>query len=551
MNRYNRVWRSLRHRFRYITVGIAIALTLAIASPLTAQEMSATQQSTETAEVVVEQLTLFEVADTSATESAEDRAAIINARIERYLADPAVGSDLVTVQFNPQIRSPVIYVGDLELLTVTAGDLAAHNRSTANDLRDKDSLAETWQVQLQDVLRQAQQERQQGYIPIAIGIITAIIAAAIVAHWLAGRFWRRYLRPTLERLTFHEEAPSNGTFTAINLFIKLTLLLVRASIWGTAIYYSTRFFLVTRQWRNVVAKTLYNSVTTQLLPVGDESFSLLELLLLLTMIFLVILGARAITNLLSSRVLRAAGINRGLQEAIAILSRYLLIIVGTIVVLQLWGLDLSSLTLLASALGIGIGLGLQNIAKDIGSGLVLVFERPIQVGDFIEFSDKMGTVERIGIRSTEVRTLDQVSIIVPNSQFLENEVTNWSHRNPLSRIHIPIGVAYACDPETVRSILLSVGRQHPEVVAAPAPQVFFQGFGDSALNFDLLVWIRTPSKQPIIKSDINFAIAKAFQAHEIDIPFPQRDLNLANGELPISLDSKTQALLAQFLNGRE
>ncbi|MEO1402501.1 MAG: mechanosensitive ion channel domain-containing protein [Cyanobacteria bacterium J06635_1] len=532
-------------------MGITIALTLALAHPLLAQEMSTAQQSTETAEVVVEQLTLFEVADTSATDSAEDRAAIINSRIERYLADPTAGNDRFTVQNNPEIGSPVIYVGDLELLTVTAADVTVHNRNNVGNTKNKASLAQIWKRELQDVLPQARQERQQGYIPRAIGIISAILFAAIAAHWLAGRFWRRYLRPTLERLLFHDESPSSGTFTAVNLFLKLILFLVRVSIWCTAIYYSTRFFLITRQWRNIVTQTLYNSVTAQLLPVGDESFSLLELLLLLTMIFWVILGARAITNLLSSRVLRAAGINRGLQEAIAILSRYLLIIIGTIVVLQLWGLDLSSLTLLASALGIGIGLGLQNIAKDIGSGLVLVFERPIQVGDFIEFSDKMGTVERIGIRSTEVRTLDQVSIIVPNSQFLENEVTNWSHRNPLSRIHIPIGVAYACEPETVRSILLSVGRQHPEVVAAPAPQVFFQGFGDSALNFDLLVWIRTPSKQPIIKSDINFAIAKAFQAHEIDIPFPQRDLNLANGELPISLDSKTQALLTQLLNGRE
>ncbi|MCG8366921.1 MAG: mechanosensitive ion channel, partial [Pseudanabaenales cyanobacterium] len=253
------------------------------------------------------------------------------------------------------------------------------------------------------------------------------------------------------------------------------------------------------------------------------------------------------TNLLRSRVLQITRINRGAQEAVAILTKYSLISIGAIVILQVWGLDLSSLTLLASALGIGIGLGLQNIAKDFSSGLVLVFERSIQVGEFIEFGQFMGTVERIGARSTEIRTLDQVSIIVPNSRFLEQEVINWSHRNPISRIRLPVGVDYQSDPEMVKQALLEATQTDGDILSTPAPQVLFSRFGDSALEFELLVWINEPGKQPVIKSNLNFAIEASLRKHNIEIPFPQRDVNLAAGNLPIELSGKTIDVLTKLL----
>ncbi|MEO0870133.1 MAG: mechanosensitive ion channel domain-containing protein, partial [Cyanobacteria bacterium J06642_11] len=204
-----------------------------------------------------------------------------------------------------------------------------------------------------------------------------------------------------------------------------------------------------------------------------------------------------------------------------------------------------SLTLLASALGVGLGLGLQNIAKDISSGLVLVFERPIQVGDFVELNGQVGVVDRIGPRSTDIRTLDQISIIVPNSRFLEHDVINWTHRNPLSRIHIPVGVAHGSDPEMVKGVLLEVGREHPQVMAAPAPEVFLTGFGENAIRFELLVWIRKPQNYPHIQSDLNFAIAHAFRKLGITIPFPQRDIHLPQGALPVTLSEDNLNILAK------
>lgn len=449
--------------------------------------------------------------------------------------------------------TPVIKAGSQSLITVTANDvLVARNEKEPGRITEieLDALADKWAGQIETGVAQAIQENSQEYYLQAAGLVALALLSAALAHRLLGLFWRRYLCRWMDRLTFSSDEASSQNFSVVTLFLNLSLYAVRTVMWVGVLIYVANLFSVTRLWSRRIQDAVTSAFTAEMLPLGDRSLSIMSLLTLFGAILLIIIVARSGTNLLQSRILRATGINRGTQEAIAILTRYLLIMIGAVVVLQLWGLDLSSLALVASALGIGIGLGLQNIAKDVGSGLVLVFERPIQVGDFIEFGAHMGTIEHIGVRSTEVRTLDHVSIIVPNSRFLDNDVINWSHSNPLSRIHIPVGVAYKSDPEAVRSILLSVGRQHSEVVAAPGPQVFFRGFGDSALDFDLLVWIRNPSKQPLIKSDLNFAIAKAFQENQIEIPFPQRDLHLIDGDLPISLNAETQTLLARLLGSR-
>jgi small-conductance mechanosensitive channel len=270
------------------------------------------------------------------------------------------------------------------------------------------------------------------------------------------------------------------------------------------------------------------------LTIGKSSYSIINLSILGALLFGLILLVRAFIDIFKDRVLSIAGLNRGAQEAIAVIVQYTLIFIGTLVLLQIWGLDLSSLTILASALSIGLGIGLQNIAKNFGSGLILVFERPIQVGDFIEVGDLNGTVERIGARSTEIRTLDRVSIIVPNSRFLDSEVINWSHGNPISRLHLPLGVAYGSDPQQVRTVLIEAASAHPKVLASPAPSLLFKGFGDSSLDFELLIWTAEPDKQFLLKSDLYFLIYEVLNQNQIEIPFPQRDLHLRSGKVEIS-----------------
>ena len=274
----------------------------------------------------------------------------------------------------------------------------------------------------------------------------------------------------------------------------------------------------------------------------------LDFLILAILIVTLLILANVLANLLRSRVLVHTPINRGIQEAIAIVAKYTFISIGSIVLFQVWGFDLSSLTILASAIGVAIGFGFQDIAKNFGSGLVLLFERPIQVGDFVEVNEYMGTVEYIGARSTLIRTLDQVSIIVPNSRFLENEVINWSHHSPISRLHLPVGVSYHSDEQLVKTALLEAAEKHFEVLTSPPPQVFFLGFGDSAINFELLVWIKHPQKQAIIKSELYFAIKASFKNYQIEIPFPQQDLHFRSGKLPIQLSIDPKNLNNEQIN---
>ncbi len=440
--------------------------------------------------------------------------------------------------------NPVIFAGDRYIMTVTNADLKAGG---ANSLT---AQADRWVNTITTTLSQARSERQNGFLTRALIKALAALATALTIHWLAGYLWHRWLRPFLDRFSFSPLDPDNPEHevTSFNLFFRFTLFLVRGAVWFTALAYIANLLPLTRRASYRVVLSLRDGLFARNLLLGSRSYSLLDLLLVAATLLGLVILASALTNLLRSRVLRATGISLAAQEAIAVLSKYTLLLLGAVVILQLWGLDLSSIALVASGLGIGVGLGLQGLVKDFVSGLVLVFERPVQVGDFVDFGQVKGTVARIGSRSTEIRTLDQVAIIVPNSRFLDSEVINWSHGNPVSRIRLPVGVAYSANPEQVKVALLEACDKNQDILSAPAPQVFFLGFGDSALNFELMVWIAQPSRQLVIKSDLYFAIEASLRHHGIEVPFPQRDLHIRSGHLPIHLSAEAQQLLDRLAN---
>ncbi|MGA7935876.1 MAG: mechanosensitive ion channel domain-containing protein, partial [Kovacikia sp.] len=237
-----------------------------------------------------------------------------------------------------------------------------------------------------------------------------------------------------------------------------------------------------------VFSELSNFFATPMFEIGNKQYSLSLLLTLILVIITVFWVSRSLSNWLKRGVFIRLGLDRGTREVIASLIQYLLTVLGLIIVLQTAGVNLSSLTLFAGVLGIGIGFGLQNLASNFISGLTLLVEQPIRVGDFIEVENLLGTVESISIRSTTVRTQDGVFVIVPNIRFVEHNVVNWSYRDPRCRIHVPVGVAYGSDTLLVSEALLEAARQDPKVLNDPAPRVWFKGFGDSSLTFELLVW---------------------------------------------------------------
>jgi small-conductance mechanosensitive channel len=192
------------------------------------------------------------------------------------------------------------------------------------------------------------------------------------------------------------------------------------------------------------------------------------------------------------------------------------------------------LTGFAGAVGVGIGFGLQNITSNFISGLVILAERPITIGDRVEVAGVTGQVVKIRARSTVVVTNDNITTIVPNQKFIDSPVTNWTYGDPKVRFRIPIGVAYGSDVEKVRAALIAAAEENENTLEDPAPSVFFVGFGESSLNFELVAWSDVMSYRPSrYRSDLNFAISRKLGEAEIEIPFPQRDLNIRNGTLKI------------------
>ncbi len=233
------------------------------------------------------------------------------------------------------------------------------------------------------------------------------------------------------------------------------------------------------------------------------------------------------TRFIVYRALAKSDIELGVRIAVGSIVRYGLLTIGFIVILQTAGINLSSLTILLGALGVGIGFGLQNITNNFVSGLIILFERPIKVGDRIEVSGIAGNVVDISMRATTIITNDEVSIIVPNSEFISGTVINWSHTSRVVRFSFPVGVSYKEDPENIRALLLEVALSTPGVLSHPKPDLLFAEFGDSALLFNLRVWTSQYTDRPgVLKSVLYYSIWRKFKEHDIEIPFPQRDVHL-------------------------
>lgn len=228
----------------------------------------------------------------------------------------------------------------------------------------------------------------------------------------------------------------------------------------------------------------------------------------------------------------------GHKYALATTVEYTVFVVGLLIGLQSAGVNLSSLALLGGALGIGVGFGLQSIVNNFVSGLVLLFEGPVKVGDRVEIAELNGDVIKIGARSTWVRTNDNIVVVIPNSDFIVKPVVNWTATDRQVRFSLEVGVSYGSDPAQVRDILLRVADRNPDVLSAPPPNVIFTEFGDSSLNFLLRYWTIGKVQYPLIlKSDLYFAIFQAFKENGIEIPFPQRDLHLRSASPTVHVES--------------
>ena len=297
---------------------------------------------------------------------------------------------------------------------------------------------------------------------------------------------------------------------------------------------ANNFILSQLIWQDVfgVLRRLWDYVNYDF-HVGNIRVSLSSLVTGAIVLTLTLFLARTATAVLDRRLGIRGNIDEGLRYTICRLVRYLILTIGILLSLRLaFGLDLTSLAVVFTALSVGIGFGLQYIAADIASGFILLFERPIRVGDRITIGEDEGDISSINLRTTIVMTNDRVAIIVPNSKLVTQRVVNWSYGDPRARISITIGVATDSDVDLVTKTLLDAAQGVDYVLDDPAPKVQFMRFGEYSLEFRLLVWTRNPNRHPQIKSDINYRIEKLTRERGIVIPFPTQEFLLKGIEIP-------------------
>ncbi len=266
----------------------------------------------------------------------------------------------------------------------------------------------------------------------------------------------------------------------------------------------------------------------RLFALGETDITLITIANIILVIVIFFIVSKYLRRFFRRRILPNFKLDAGAQFVILRLIHYVLMTVGILFAFNLAGIQLTSLTVVFGLVGVGLAFGLQNITSNFVSGIILLFETSVSVGDYINVGEASGRVLAINMRSTTIITPDNITLIVPNSRFIEETVTNWSVRDPKIRITIPVGVAYGSDTQLVTKLLLKAAEDHPEVLSDPKPDVLFKEFGDSSLNFELRLWIPNPNPMTRfnIASDLNYAIDAAFRGNNIEIPFPQRDVHL-------------------------
>ncbi|MGD8426917.1 MAG: mechanosensitive ion channel [Balneolaceae bacterium] len=287
-------------------------------------------------------------------------------------------------------------------------------------------------------------------------------------------------------------------------------------------------------WKEVFSY-LYDILNYQLFTLNQVPITVLSILIFLFLFVFFISLSIFVRRTLNRRLLKRFRIDAGTRYTLSRITQYIITTIGALISFDFIGIDLSSLTVVFGLLSVGIGFGLQNVTSNFISGLIILFERPISVGDRVMVNEIEGDITEINIRSTMVRTVNNVSIIVPNSEFVSKDVVNYSHGDTSYRLDINVGVAYGSDLDVVLKALKEVADQNREVMQQPEPEVHLVEFGDSAWNMQLRAWIADVKHYPRIRNQLNQAIVRTFHKYDVEIPYPQRDLHVRSSvKLPIA-----------------
>ncbi len=361
-----------------------------------------------------------------------------------------------------------------------------------------------------------------GWAPLAYEIDRVLVTAAVatilfvITHTLAGAVIDVGFAPAHRTGDTAEPSAAAGATIALWLRFVADVLLAAGAV-------VTWLLLMGIPLRLVVGQV---SAVLTTFEIGSMHFSLADLLIATAGFVAVLTVTRMVHRTLEHRLLPHTEMALGTQQALTTVVSYAGLALAIAVAFGALGLDLSNLALIAGALSVGIGFGLQNVVGNFISGIIMLVERPIKVGDWVVIGGHEGTVRRINVRATEIETFQRSAVLIPNSEVLSSAVVNWTHRDKHGRLDLAVGVAYGSDVEKVRDTLLACARVHEGVASIPPPYVIFKDFGDSALQFELRAYLKNVENRLGVTSDLRFAIDAAFRRAGIEIPFPQRDVHL-------------------------
>ncbi len=366
--------------------------------------------------------------------------------------------------------------------------------------------------------------------------VTFLLVAGFILRTLAHEIIAKMMRP--------ESAFANAASTAIGVpSSALRQVSILLSGIATLLIYFAGILLILAPW-GVESYSVLDTLQAAFygFSFGAINFSLAGVVIAFILFLAGFLATRAFQRWLEANYLPSTALDAGLQNSITTSAGYVGVIAAIILPFAYLGFNFEKLAIVAGALSLGIGFGLQSIVSNFVSGLILLWERAIKVGDWVVVGPDQGIVKRINVRSTEIETFERQTVIVPNSNLISGVVKNWVRTDRSGRISVEVGVDYHSDPNQVRDILLACAKDHPEIAELPEPIVLFTAFGDSALNFELRCFVHDVDKLGATRSDLRFEIFKRFQAADISIPYPQSDINLRN------LDQLVE-LIAQRLGG--
>ena len=428
------------------------------------------------------------------------------------------GSDLARLQLLEQQSFSVLN----SAITVLAGILLWRISVLLKSVISSTATLSSLQLKLLGFLRR---------ILLGVAVISPLIAAigyvnagSAIALPMIKTLGLLALIVILQRLTFdvyaailnksEEEADALAP-VLLGFIITISVLPFFAIIWGTRVSSLTELWI---QFQDGI-------------KIGDSRISPLDFLTFILLFTIGYMLTRVVQSALRGSILPKTNLDSGAQNALVAGLGYIGIFIAALVSISSTGLDLSSLAIVAGALSVGIGFGLQNIVSNFVSGVILLIERPISQGDWIEVSGKMGYVRNISVRSTRIETFDRTDVIIPNADLVSGVVTNWTRGNTIGRVIIPVGVAYGTDTKKVEEILRDIISQNEHVAKDPAPGVVFQGFGADSMDFEIRAILSDVNYMLSVKSDVNHEIVKRFNKEGIEIPFAQRDVWIRNPEV--------------------